>query len=223
MKKLLIGLFALVLCFSSFEGKAQDGLALKLANDVDFLTLLKQYETIAAIPNSDKFIAEFNKDRAKEGGEEYVSNLSGYSLSEVQGIDKSISENVKNVYAKFPELKDYENEKLSVLIIEASNLTEDQQTTGKVTTMSKDYNKLSFTTEDNFINTSSIEVKNIVDIYRKTCADCKREGRAQMAAGIFLGAATGSVGGLFGTWIGATLGFWAAAEMTLSCLKEYCK
>lgn len=54
----------------------------------------------------------------------------------------------------------------------------------------------------------------------KKCAECKREGRAQLAAGIFLGGATGSAGGFFGTWIGAVTGFWAAGEVVVSCLKN---
>ncbi len=51
------------------------------------------------------------------------------------------------------------------------------------------------------------------------CNSCKRVGRANMAAGIILGAGTGSVFGHFGTWAGAVVGFWAAAENTLACLQ----
>jgi hypothetical protein len=43
-----------------------------------------------------------------------------------------------------------------------------------------------------------------------------------MAAGIFLGAATGSAFGFYGAWAGATLGFWVAAEQALACIEQYC-
>ncbi len=72
-----------------------------------------------------------------------------------------------------------------------------------------------------FIN----EVVNlsITDSYpraaKRSCADCPREGRAKMTAGILLGAATGSVAGFFGAWAGAVVGFWVAAEETVTCLK----
>jgi len=53
----------------------------------------------------------------------------------------------------------------------------------------------------------------------ETCVQkCKREGMANIAAATFLGGATGAAGGLFGAWAGATLGFWAASSMTISCL-----
>lgn len=55
---------------------------------------------------------------------------------------------------------------------------------------------------------------------KKSCKDCAREGRAQMAAGLFLGAATGSALGPYGAWVGGVLGFWAAGEITVTCLKN---
>lgn len=68
----------------------------------------------------------------------------------------------------------------------------------------------------NASNTYSISLKG------NPCNDCKRKGRAEMSAGIFLGAATGSYFGPFGTWAGATLGFWVAAENALACVKAHC-
>ena len=40
-----------------------------------------------------------------------------------------------------------------------------------------------------------------------------------MVAGTLLGAATGSAWGFYGGWAGAVVGFWAAGEQTVSCLR----
>lgn len=41
-----------------------------------------------------------------------------------------------------------------------------------------------------------------------------------MVAGTLLGGLTGSAGGPLGAWVGAVAGFWAAGEITVTCLKE---
>ncbi len=95
----------------------------------------------------------------------------------------------------------------------------------KVSKLQKKYPQLKSSKENyKFINeVSALLVKNINSISltaRKTCADCAREGRANMVAGTLLGGLTGSAGGFYGAWAGAVAGFWAAGEQTVTCLKE---
>ena len=94
----------------------------------------------------------------------------------------------------------------------------------KISKLQKKYPQLKSSKENyNFINeVSTLSVKNIKSnsLTAKTCADCAREGRANMVAGTLLGGLTGSAGGFFGAWAGAVAGFWAAGEVTVTCLKE---
>jgi hypothetical protein len=55
------------------------------------------------------------------------------------------------------------------------------------------------------------------------CAGCKRKGMSSMTFNTFVGAITGSIGGVFGAWVGGTLGFWMAAEEALDCVRINCK
>lgn len=54
------------------------------------------------------------------------------------------------------------------------------------------------------------------------CSDCKRVGRAQMVGGLILGARACGNHHLM-IWGCGFLGWWGAAEVTLACIKQYCK
>lgn len=198
MKKgtFLLGLLISILSFAKAETLAE-----RIAMNQNFLGLNEVFTISLQMPQSEKFIAEFDREGLIEGGNSYLNEISEIGLEEIALINNNICKYVEGLVNDFPELRQMSDDEIRKLIEEATNLH--------------------FKTNPDMYSVGS-KFFNF-----KTCADCKREGRAKMISQTVLGGLAGYVfSGPFkvlGVWGGAVLGFWGAAEETLTCLKEYCR
>jgi len=184
MKKIIFSLIATVL-LSNFTNAQK--LDVAIAGNKDFVALINLFENTLTMPESDNFLKSFDEKRVFEEGNPFLVSITGYSLENVDNINKNIQVYFTAISKAFPELKGLSTDQLKETIVSASNIYSNNDVTGKISA---------------------------------ACEACKREGRAEMAAGIILGGYTGSAGGIFGAWAGATVGFWVAAEHALTCIRK---
>jgi L-cysteine desulfidase len=171
----------------------QEKLEEKIAKSDQFINMQKINETILSMKKSDVYIKEFDSKTLNEKGESYLSDISGFNVEELSNFGNQITEMAKGVINEFPELNKMTKEELALTIENATNIYIDQH-----------YSKIS-----------------------AACLGCKRKGLSSMSNQTFLGLlAGGTLGGPFAIWsgwIGATLGFWQAAEEALDCIRVNCK
>jgi hypothetical protein len=215
-------------------------LATRLANHQSFSQLNLLFGDVLQMPTPDEFIESFDTTSFNEDGDENLSEITGMTLNNIQTINQGVFSHVTNLITDFPELLQLSDEEVQAVFMEATviyfsngygihinkRIMPNQGITNKTTFTYADYFELKNKYQ---VSANTIYMPLVVSYItaKKSyvydpCSDCKRVGRASMAAGIFLGAATGSMFGWRGAWIGAVLGFWYAAEQTLACIKQQC-
>lgn len=174
-----------------------------LSNDRDFIELgdgLVNF--ISDIPNQEAFLANYNEENFKNGGEEYFLDLTGYKNEDVISSLEIINENRTNILEKYPELRynGSNGEFIENVISEAyAKIDERQQT--------------------------SARKRNLA-----ACQACVKKWKPRMVWGTILGGISGgALGGIngggnpwgliWGSWAGAVAGFAGAGWGAVDCLE----
>jgi|SRR5690606_29867408 len=181
---------------NSVNALKRENLSSLLAEDENFITLIKVSENVINFNKDQRehFVENFNEDNIlKEDSlnNAYLSSITGIDVEEITLTNETLGRATTNLLSKYPVLESIEAKELKLIIQDAINQAEES---GRVVFSDKE----------------------------KNCRACADEGRSDMIVDTFMGAAAGgSIGGLFGAWIGGTLGFYKAANKALVCLKKY--
>lgn len=94
-----------------------------LSEDEDFRALSDMIAFFDNMPNKENYLQKFDKETLEaQEDDTYFISISGYSASEVENARVSVNEHMRAIYSKFPQLTEYNEEELYVVIESASNI-----------------------------------------------------------------------------------------------------
>lgn len=115
------------------RAKSSEELVDLLSRDQDFIGLGNDLiNFISDIPNQDAFLANYNEEAFRSGGEAYFLNLTGYTNDQVGASLTRINEKLVNVLDKYPELRyDGKNGEFIENVVNEAYAKIDNQTAGR--------------------------------------------------------------------------------------------
>jgi len=187
MKNFFYGIIATMISCSALNAQS---LAQDLAKNQNFIKLQIANEKVLNMPKAATFGANYNSPDLTKGKETYLSNITGFSVSEISSLAYEIGSAGAAVLKDFPSLERMTNvERLELLEAAADIYLSEQRISA-------------------------------------ACQGCKRKGLSSMSNQTFLGLIAGATlsgpFAIWGGWVGATLGFWQAAEEALDCIRINC-
>jgi len=199
----------------------------RIANSASFIQLNLLFSKILNMPLVDTFIARYDTAQLRTGGEQYLSNITGFPVDTVHAIDQSLVTNINAFVTAFPELQSLSQQDLTTVMLDAVNYS-------GITKLSKP--RIFETSIISLVGYTEL-IKNLFTLPLESrsgptkislaawdpCSDCKKVGRANMMAGIVVGAVSCSGGGWIGSWICAVALFYAAGQQTLACMRQHCQ
>jgi cell fate (sporulation/competence/biofilm development) regulator YlbF (YheA/YmcA/DUF963 family) len=209
-------------------------LAERIARHESFIALMLLFDEVLEMPNSDNFIASFDTAILRYQGDNYLSQITGIPINEIQIINQGLINYTSDLIAYFPELQQLSAQDLQAVILQAVEIYSSHSPLAWLNQRPMQIKRIlkntdSFTGSNGLKDTytTSIEEGYLLSASKSPdsfdpCSDCKRIGRAQMVAYILLGAYTCAGGGFYSIWACATAGFWMAAEQALACIKQHC-
>lgn len=184
----------LVLLFPLFALAQNDSIEYELAENESFIILNNTFIIIIeSMPTPDTFIQQFDSASFVPPGSQYLPQVTGFTQNKINLYNNILQSNIESIESAFPQFQSMSLSEIQHIFQRAAEILNDQ-------------NPPQTPGEQGILN---------------PCDDCKRSGRISMSVGI----AIGVIGcpGLMGKWACATLGFWVAADQTLTCIKTHCQ
>ena len=98
------------------------GLAELIANHQSFEQLILISDEVLDMPTPDAFIALLDTTQLKEEGNEYLSDITGISLTAISALNQSLVENIEAFVVEFPELEGMSEEQLINIFLDAIDI-----------------------------------------------------------------------------------------------------